>query len=149
SPPVVVGADGQKTSQGSAAKVREAEAEGRARLLRHHIEQLGVLGEFTTADNDVKLLVDGPATFRSMIADLERAQHSIRIESYIFESEEIGKHVAEVLKRKARAGLQVHLIYDAVGSLATPRSFFDDLAQAGVLVCEFNPVSTSFPFRVD
>jgi len=135
--------------QGSAAKVRDVQEEGRAALLKHHIGALGALGEFTTADNQVKLLIDGPATFKAMLADLERAKGSIQMESYIFEDEELGKRIADILKRKARSGVETRLIYDAVGSLTTPRAFFDELAQAGVLVCEFNPVRTSFPFRAD
>lgn len=148
-PPVVIRADGQPTLQESSAEVRAVQAEGRARLLKHHINQLGALGEFTTADNAVSLLIDGPATFKAMFADLERARRSIQVESYIFEDAELGQRMAEVLKRKASAGLDVRLIYDAVGSLTTPRAFFDELAQAGVRVCEFNPVRTSFPFRAD
>lgn len=149
SEPVIVGAGGQQSMQAGNAKLHEAETEGRARLLRHHINLLGGLGEFTTADNEVKLLVDGPATFAAMFADLEQARKSIFMESYIFEDEVIGQRMAEVLKRKARAGVQVRLIYDAIGSLTTPRAFFDELAQAGVLVCEFNPVQASLPLRAD
>lgn len=148
-PPIVIRASGQSSLQDSSAEVRAVQAEGRARLLAHHIKQLGTLGEFTTADNAVSLLIDGPATFKAMFVDLERARRSIQIESYIFEDAELGQRMAEVLKRKARAGLDVRLIYDAVGSLTTPRAFFDELAQAGVRVCEFNPVRTSLPLRAD
>lgn len=148
-PPLVVRAGGQATPRQSSAEVRAVQAEGRAWLLRHHIKQLGALGEFTTADNEVRLLIDGPATFRAMFDDLERARQSIQMESYIFEDADLGQRMGEVLKRKARAGVEVRLIYDAVGSLTTPRSFFEELAQAGVRVCEFNPLRTSFPFRVD
>lgn len=147
--PVIVRAGGQPTPRESSAELRAVQAEGRAALLRHHIKQLGALGEFTTADNDVRLLIDGPATFKAMFADLERARRTIQMESYIFEDAELGQRMAEVLKRKAREGLEVRLIYDAVGSLTTPRAFFNELAQAGVRVCEFNPVRTNFPFRVD
>ena len=147
--PTLVHKGGQQTAQQSAEKIREVQAEGRAGLIKHHLDMLGSLGEFTTSDNQVKLLVDGPATFAAMFADFERAQKSIQMESYIFEDEALGQRVAEVLKRKAAAGVEVRLIYDAVGSLTTSRAFFDDLAQAGVMVCEFNPVRTSFPFRAD
>ncbi|MDE2598682.1 MAG: cardiolipin synthase [Rhodocyclaceae bacterium] len=147
--PVIISANGPETRQDGGEKIREVQAEGRPQLLKHHIGMLGPLGEFTTADNQVQLLVDGPATFKAMFADLERARRSIEMESYIFEDAELGQRVAAVLKKKARAGVEVRLIYDAVGSLATAREFFDDLAHAGVLVCEFNPVRTSFPFRAD
>jgi cardiolipin synthase A/B len=147
--PVVVGANGQQSVQNGKAKLWETEAEGRAWLLKHHLGLLGSLGEFTTADNDVKLLIDGPVTFAAMFADLERAKNSIQMESYIFEDAALGKRMAEVMKRKAAAGVEVRLIYDAVGSLTTPRAFFDDLAEAGVLVCEFNPVRSGLLLRAD
>ena len=113
-PPVVISANGPETRQDGRQEVREVEAEGRASLLKHHIGMLGSLGEFTTADNEVRLLVDGPATFKSMFSDLERARRSIEMESYIFEDAELGHRVATVLKKKARAGVEVRLIYDAV-----------------------------------
>lgn len=147
--PVVVSADGPKSAHEGQAKLRQVSAEGRPALLKHHVGLLGALGEFTTADNETHLLVDGPATFKAKLADLEKARRSILLESYIYEDASLGQRVAEILKRKQREGVEVRLIYDAVGSLTTPRSFFEDLSAAGVLVCEFNPVRTSFPFRPD
>lgn len=147
--PVIISANGPQSPQASIRTLHEVQTEGSAALLKHHIDLLGPLGEFTSADNEVRLLVDGPATFKAMFSDLERARHSIEMESYIFEDATIGQRLGELLKRKAREGKEVRLIYDALGSLATSRAFFDDLAQAGVLICEFNPVHTSIPFRVD
>lgn len=149
SPPVVVARDGQQSAAKSAAEVRAVEGEGRAKLLKHHINMLGDLGEATTADNQVKLLVDGPATFSAMFADLARARRSILMESYIFEDKGLGRRMGDLLKRKAEEGVQIWLIYDAVGSLTTPQSFFSELQKSGIRVCEFNPVSSNFPLRPD
>lgn len=147
--PTVVRADGQQSAQQGAAAIRAVQSEGRAALLQHHITMLGSLGEFTTSDNATRLLIDGPATFTAMFADMERAKHTIFMESYIFEDAVLGERMAALLKRKAAAGVEVRLIYDAVGSLSTPRAFFDALGQAGVRVCEFNPVHPGSLLRVD
>jgi cardiolipin synthase len=121
-------------------KLHEAKAEGRAAHLERHIRMLGTLGEVSSADNEVSLLIDGPATFAAIFAALESARTSIQMESYIFEDAALGERVAQVLKQKAQQGVRVRLIYDAIGSFSTAASFFDDLARAGVQVCEFNPV---------
>jgi cardiolipin synthase len=60
------------------------------------------------------------------------------LETYIFHNDAAGQAVAEALKERARAGVDVRVLYDAVGSQATPRSFFRDLEQAGVNVHEFH-----------
>jgi cardiolipin synthase len=93
-----------------------------------------------TRGNDARLLVDGPATHEAMRAAIERARDHVDLESYIVDDSEVGQRLARLLKKKVAQGVKVSLIYDSVGSLKTPRGFFGDLADAGVAVCEFNPV---------
>jgi len=90
--------------------------------------------------NDARLLIDGPDVYRAMLAAMERARSSINLETYILDDSEIADRVASLLEAKARKGVRVHLMYDAVGSLGTPKSYFERLRDAGVAVCEFNPV---------
>ncbi|HVZ45709.1 MAG TPA: phospholipase D-like domain-containing protein [Ramlibacter sp.] len=66
---------------------------------------------------------------------------AIDIESYIIEDGEIGQQFAQALLERQASGVQVNAIYDSVGAFATDRQFFERLAQAGVQVVEFNPVS--------
>ncbi len=91
--------------------------------------------------NQVTLLQDGPATYAAMFAAISGAQDHINMESYIIEDDAMGQAFARALIKKQREGVQVNLIYDSVGSLNTPRLFFDELAAAGVAVLEFNPVN--------
>lgn len=91
--------------------------------------------------NQVTLLQDGPATYAAMLAAIADAQDHINLESYIIEDDATGQAFAQALLTKQRQGVQVNLIYDSVGSLTTPRQFFDELASAGVAVLEFNPVN--------
>ena len=140
----VQGSAGVKSPQASKAILREVSAEGRQRQFEQHLAILKRQGKTLFAGNDATLLVDGPETFDAMLAALETAQTRILFESYIFDSEDIGRRMADVLLRKRAEGLEVRLIYDSVGSFETPVEFFDRLREGGVAVCEFNPVS---PFR--
>ena len=85
-----------------------------------------------TQDNDVALLVNGQAFFPRLLKDIEAAQHSIHIEFFIFEARDtIGKSVLEALARRASAGVDVRLIYDAMGALRNRPHHFKALRQAG------------------
>lgn len=91
--------------------------------------------------NKVTLLQDGPATYTAMLDAIAGAQDHINMETYIIEDDAMGQTFAQALMSKQRQGVQVNLIYDSVGSLGTSKPFFDELAQAGVAVLEFNPVN--------
>jgi phosphatidylserine/phosphatidylglycerophosphate/cardiolipin synthase-like enzyme len=63
------------------------------------------------------------------------------METYILEDDEVGRRFADALLEKQRQGVQVNLIYDAVGAMATPGKFFERLTDAGIRVVKFNPVN--------
>lgn len=125
----------------SAAALRAVRAEGRARQFDRHLAILQREKEILSRGNKVELLVDGPATFAAMFAELEKARHRILLESYIIEADEIGLRLRDTLLRKRAEGVEVYLIRDAVGSFSTPREYFESLREGGVRVCEFNPLS--------
>src|SRR6185503_2927138 len=91
--------------------------------------------------NKLTLLQNGPETYRAMFAAIREARDSINLESYIFDDDEIGKQFADLLLQRQAAGLQVNVIHDGVGSLFTPKAFFDRLHAGGINVLEFNPVN--------
>ena len=96
--------------------------------------------------NKVSLLVDGPATYAAMFKEVENAKDHINIETFIFEGDEMGNKLANLLLKKQSEGVQVSIIYDSVGSLGTPGSFFDRLKDGGIYVLEFNPVNPAKSF---
>lgn len=110
-------------------------------LARHIAAEQAILGKPLVAGNKVTLLDDGPETMRAMIAAIRSAHDSINLETYIFEDDEVGRALADLLIRKRAAGVAVHLIYDSVGTLDTPREFFDRMRAAGIHALEFNPVN--------
>jgi cardiolipin synthase len=91
--------------------------------------------------NRVDVLVDAPSTYEAMFAAIEAARDHVNLESYILEAEGPGESLAELLLRKRAAGLRVNVIFDSFGSLRTSADFFRRLEQAGVALCEYNPVS--------
>ena len=53
------------------------------------------------------------------------------MEYYIIRDDRIGRTIAEILIRKARAGLEVRVIYDAVGSWRLSRTTLRRMHDAG------------------
>jgi cardiolipin synthase len=93
-----------------------------------------------TQGNDARVLVDGPATHQAMRAAIAEARDHVNLQSYIVDASDVGERLAQLLKKKAAQGVKVNVLYDSVGSIKTPREFFRGLTEAGVAVCEFNPV---------
>lgn len=134
----MVGANGPVPA---AATLRAVAEEGKPELLQRHLKALAALGDISLVrGNSAKLLIDGPANFAAMREAIERARHVILLESYIFEDEGIAAEMSELLKRRARAGVKVALLRDAVGSMGTDGAFFDSLSEAGISVCSFNGI---------
>jgi cardiolipin synthase len=65
----------------------------------------------------VTLYFEGDALYADMLADIARARLAIRMESYIFASDAVGRRFVEALAERAAAGVVVRLHVDAVGSL--------------------------------
>ena len=93
------------------------------------------------AGNKVTLLQNGPATYDAMFAAIDAARDHINMETYILEDDDVGKRFATTLIAKQRAGVQVNLIHDSVGTINTPKEFFSRLTDAGINVLEFNPIN--------
>ena len=97
-----------------------------------------------TKGNKVTLLMDGPATYAAMFEAIRNAKDHINLETFILEDDEIGRKFTDLLLRKQKEGIQVNIIYDSMGSITTPESFFKRLRDGGIQVVEFNPVN---PFK--
>lgn len=108
---------------------------------RHLAVEEALAGSPLTIGNRVLLLQDGPATYRAMFAAIEAAQDHINLETYILDDDEVGQRFAQLLIAKQRAGIQVNLLYDSVGTLNTPQAFFQSLADSGIALKAFNPVN--------
>ncbi|HET7833088.1 MAG TPA: cardiolipin synthase ClsB [Gallionella sp.] len=84
--------------------------------------------------NLLTLLQYGTAYFPQLCADIEAAQHSIYLETYIFAADETGRMVADALQRAAGRGVSVRVLLDGYGSAELPRTWIDDMRTAGIEV---------------
>lgn len=90
--------------------------------------------------NQARLLVDGPQTHRAMFEAIAAARDNVNIETYILDGGELAQKLAALLAQKVKSGVKVHVMYDSVGSIGAPKAYFQGLRDAGIAVCEFNPV---------
>jgi cardiolipin synthase len=94
----------------------------------------------TVAGHDLTIFVQSLPMIAALVRDIQSAEQRVWVESYIFLDDVAGSAVAEALKECARRGLDVRVLYDAIGSQTTPSAFFRDLAEAGVQVHAFHSV---------
>lgn len=110
-------------------------------LARYLAESNARPGSPILRGNSAEVLIDGPRTHQAMFAAMEGARDHINLQTYILEAGEIGGRLAALLRKKVEQGVRVHVLYDSVGSIATPAAYFQALRDLGVRVCEINPVN--------
>jgi len=135
----------EQSSEAEKRNIKEVSqeiGEEKKALIQKHLGVIAQAGEpLPIEDNEVKLLVDGPATFEQVFADVGGAKHSINVEIYIFEQDELGNKMKDLLIKKQKEGVNVKLIYDSVGSIKTSQEFFDEMRDVGIQVAVFNPIN--------
>jgi len=89
------------------------------------------------ANNEVKLLIDGKATFDAIFAAIENARDVVLVQFFIIHDDRLGKTLQQLLLRKAAEGVKVFVLYDRVGSHALPASYSQLLRDGGVQVHAF------------
>ncbi|MEO8699639.1 MAG: phosphatidylserine/phosphatidylglycerophosphate/cardiolipin synthase family protein [Kofleriaceae bacterium] len=90
---------------------------------------------------EVTVLRDGSETYPAMLAALAAAQRTICLETYILAGDQTGEKFKAVLIDRVKAGVQVRVIYDAVGSFGLSGAWVTGLRDAGIEVIDFNPIS--------
>jgi cardiolipin synthase len=96
--------------------------------------------------NRVELLLSGEDAYRATIDLVERAQRSIELSTLILARDEVGRAVVERLIAKARSGVRVRVLLDALFRFRAPRGLIASLREAGAGVAWFQPV-WHMPFR--
>lgn len=100
---------------------------------------LDTMGSTLTDSNDVDIFVDGNEKFEQLIRDLEAAQQFIHIQYYIIKNDLLFNRISEVLTRKAQQGVEVRILYDAMGCRFVRHSYWKKLEKKGVRTAEFFP----------
>jgi cardiolipin synthase len=112
---------------------------------RSSIEKIS--GTQFTEGNRVQLLYKGRDSFHAIFESARNAKKLICLQFYIFRNDETGTDLADLLKKKAREGIQVYILYDHFGSIGTPRRFWDELSAAGINLRASRPFKWSSPFH--
>ncbi|KGM56758.1 cardiolipin synthetase [Lysobacter arseniciresistens ZS79] len=86
------------------------------------------------------LLVDGAAKYDALLAAIAEAREHVHLEYYIYEPDRTGTALRDALVERARAGVAVRLLLDAVGSKRVSRRFLQPLVDAGGEVAWFHPL---------
>jgi len=99
--------------------------------------------------SETRILTNGEETFGTLLLELRQAEHHIHMEYYIFRSDHIGTRIQQLLIKKAREGVTVRFMYDAVGSLGLSQSFLKEMRDAGVQVATYGKSTSFFSSRVN
>jgi cardiolipin synthase len=90
--------------------------------------------------NDIRILLNGDSTFRTLWSDLRSARHTIFVQQYFAEPGALMDTLAAILAERARAGVRVRVLFDGIGAAPVPEDWRDSLRAAGVQVATFRPL---------
>ncbi len=94
---------------------------------------------FFTQDNKISVLTDGRHKFDSLIKDLMEAKQTINIMYFIVKNDSMGRLLIDTLTQKAKEGIEVRLLIDAMGSREISRKTLESLRLAGGQFAFFFP----------
>ncbi|MFW0761103.1 cardiolipin synthase [Staphylococcus cohnii] len=105
------------------------------RIVKKHADIVNTLltkePTFLSYDNNVDIYTDGHALFDQMKEDLRNAKTYIHLEYYVLKLDKLGSEIVDILQQKAEEGLEVKILYDAVGSKTVHKSKFKKFQEAG------------------
>ncbi|MBO6884418.1 MAG: cardiolipin synthase [Marivita sp.] len=85
-----------------------------------------------TDGNDMSLLVDGHATYEAVQEAIRSAKHTLFVQFYTIEDDDIGRVLRDALIERAKAGVSIWLLHDELPFFGLPRGFKRSLEQAGI-----------------
>lgn len=103
------------------------------------IYNLETSGAVMTVNNQVEIFTDGEAKFSDLREEIRKAKQYIHIQYYIIKNDELFDTLRPLLIQKARAGVEVRILYDGMGGRFMPKRVWKTMEEAGVKVGEFFP----------
>lgn len=103
-------------------------------------------GAAVVPGNRVDILLNGEEIFPAKLTAIREARRTITYAQYVFEEGEPAADTARALAERCRAGVKVHVLLDAVGSLQMPGEYRQWLTEAGCQVEAYRPVT---PWTID
>ena len=92
--------------------------------------------------HDIQLLEGARALVPAMVAAVDKAEHTVHLETYIFHFEGVAQQLLDALVRAAQRGVQVRVVVDGVGTPNCPPIWRQRLLEAGVQWQVYMPLGT-------
>ncbi len=97
--------------------------------------------------NKIKLLRSGAEYFPALEAAIENAVHEVYLQTYIYEADATGIRIGNALKKAAGRGVTVNILLDGFGCKYLPKTYVQELEQAGVQVMFYRPKTSPWTFK--
>ncbi len=94
----------------------------------------GVTGSSVTHDNAVEVFRNGDEIFPAMLETIESAERTIDLVTYVYWTGDIARRMAHALADRARDGVRVRVVLDAVGCMAMDSALVEEMSDAGCQV---------------
>jgi cardiolipin synthase len=95
----------------------------------------------THGGNRAEVFTNGTCFYPAMLDAIRKAERSVNLECYIFNSGEVGDYFVRALADRARAGVVVTVVADAIGSSGMSTAEINTLADAGCRLEWYQPVT--------
>lgn len=89
------------------------------------------------AGNRCSLLINGSETFDSIFEGIASAEHYVLVQFFIIHDDDLGRRLKDACIDRAKAGVRIYFLYDKIGSVGLPRSYKEELTEAGVRLSVF------------
>ena len=99
-----------------------------------------LLGPAVLSGNRIVDFQNGDEIFPAMLEAIRGAKSTITFETYIYWSGDIGKQFSDALSERARAGVEIHMIVDWVGSFKMDDDLLKEMQDAGVHIEKYRPL---------
>lgn len=91
--------------------------------------------------NTLEILQNGSEKYPRLAEDLRNAKHSIHMEYFEWSSDELMQDFKEILLERAKAGVEVRVVYDALGCFTMlSRRYVREMNEGGVRMIPWSPV---------
>ena len=113
----------------------------------HFIQTVEALTQSAERDaGKMEVFTNGQNFYEAMLANIRKAQKSINLEAYIVAEGKVTQRLVDALTERARAGVEVNILIDAIGAMSLSKSTFSDLMKANGHVEWYNPIRfTTWP----
>jgi cardiolipin synthase A/B len=108
-----------------------------------------MLGNNFHTGQQLRLLIDGDATFEAIFSAIAQAERCVLVQFFIFHDDNLGRRMQQALLERVAAGVKVYVLFDGIGSHALPKHYVESLSQGGVAIHPFATERRSNRFQLN